>query len=136
MPFDGSRALRVKTFCENLKCTQGEWAGRPFILIPWQYEDVIKPLFGTLKDDGTRQYRFCYVEIPKKNGKSPLSAAIGLYMLCADGEASPEVYIAAADREQASYVFRYAAQMARENDVLMKNLKIADSRRRILPLRY
>ncbi len=132
MPFDESKALRVKTFCENLKCTQGEWAGRPFILIPWQYEDVIRPLFATLRDDGMRRYRFCYVEIPKKNGKSPLSAAIGLYMLCADGEASPEVYIAAADREQAGYVFRYAAQMARENDVLMKNLKIADSRRRII----
>jgi phage terminase large subunit-like protein len=127
-----AKALRVKKFCENLKCTQGTWAGQPFRLLPWQWEDVILPLFGTLKEDGLRQYRYCYLEIPKKSGKSPLAAALGIYGLCADGEASPEVYIAAADREQAGYVFRYAAQMVRENPILTKRLKIVDSRRRII----
>ena len=126
------RAKRVKEFCENLICTQGEWAGKPFKLIPWQYEDVVVPLFGVLKENQLRQYRYCYLEIPKKSGKSPLAAALGLYGLCADGESSPEVYIAAADREQAGYVFRYAAQMARENETLRKVLKIVDSRRRII----
>lgn len=128
------KALRVKTFCENLKCTQGEWAGHTIKLMPWQWEEVILPLFGTLKKDGLRQYRYCYLEIPKKSGKSPLAAMLGLYGLCADGEASPEVYIAAADISQASYVFRYAAQMVRENLTLRKRLKIVDSRRRIINL--
>ena len=126
------KALRVKRFIENLECTQGEWAGKPFRLMKWQWEDVILPLFGTLRENGLRQYRFCYLEIPKKNGKSPLSAAMGLYGLCADNEASPEVYIAAGDREQAGYVFRYAAQMTRANETLMKYLKILDSRKRII----
>lgn len=126
------KALRVKSFVESLKHTQGEFAGQPFSLMPWQWDEVIQPLFGTLKADGTRQYRFCYVEIPKKNGKSPLGAAVGLYMLCADQEAAPEVYIAASDREQAGYVYRYAEGYVRQDETLSKHLKVLDSRKRII----
>lgn len=129
---DESKALRVKTFIESLKHTQGEWAGRPFELIPWQWEEVILPLFGTVKEDGYRQYRYCYVEIPKKNGKSPLGAAVALYMLYADQEASPEVYLAAADREQAGYVYRYAEGYVQQNDILLRHSKILASRKRII----
>ncbi len=125
-------ALRVKRFIEDLKHTQGEWAGQPFRLMKWEWEEVVRPLFGTLKENGLRQYRYCYVEIPKKNGKSPLSAAIGLYMLCADREAAPEVYIAAADREQAGYVYRYAAGYVKSHELLDKRLKVLDSRKRII----
>jgi phage terminase large subunit-like protein len=126
------RAERVREFIGSLSHTQGEWAGKPFSLLDWEWEKVILPLFGTLKTDGLRRYRFCYVEIPKKNGKTPLSAAIGLYMLCADGEASPEVYLAAADREQAGYVYRYAAQMVKDNETLNAKLTVIDSRKRIV----
>lgn len=126
------KAKRVREFIGHLSHTQGEWAGKPFILLDWEWEKVILPLFGTLKPNGLRRYRFCYVEIPKKNGKTPLSAAIALYMLCSDGEASPEVYVAAADREQAGYVYRYAAQMVKENEILSKSLKVIDSRKRII----
>ncbi len=126
------KADNVKRFIENLQHTQGEFAGQQFKLMPWQWEQVVRPLFGTLKEDGRRKYRFCYVEIPKKNGKSPLGAAIGLYMLCADREAAPEVYIAAADREQAGYVYRYAAGNVHQSEILSKHLKVLDSRKRII----
>jgi phage terminase large subunit-like protein len=126
------KAQRVKSFIEDLSHTQGEWVGKPFLLLPWQWKEVILPLFGTLRPDGRRRYRFCYVEIPKKNGKTPLSAAVGLYMLCADKEASPEVYLAAGDREQAGYIYRYAAHMAQANPTLNKTLKVLDSRKRII----
>ncbi len=132
MPFDIAKAQRVKTFIESLKHSQGQWAGEPFKLMDWQWEQVVSPLFGTMKDDATRRYRYCYLEIPKKNGKSPFSAAIGLYMLCADQEASPEVYIAAADREQAGYVFRYAMGNVYRSEVLSKRLKVVESRKRIV----
>ena len=127
-----AKAERVKTFIESLKHSQGRFNNLPFTLIPWQWEKVILPLFGTLKDNGFRQYRYCYLEIPKKNGKSPFSAAVGLYMLCADKEASPEVYIAAADREQAGYVYRYAKGNIERNETLSKTLKVLDSRKRII----
>jgi phage terminase large subunit-like protein len=108
-------------------------AGKEMRLIPWQWEDLIKPAFGTLRHEGgPRQFRIVYVEIPKKNGKTPIAAAIGLYMLCADLEASPEVYIAAADREQAGYVYQYAQPMVEEHPTLCTRLKVLDSRKRII----
>ncbi|MCK9364016.1 MAG: terminase large subunit [Syntrophales bacterium] len=126
------KALRVKTFIENLTFSKGQWAGQPFNLLPWQWEDVVLPAFGTLKKDGFRQYRFVYIEIPKKNGKSELGAALALYLLCADGEGKPEVYSAAGDREQAGLVYEAAAQMVKNSPVLSKCLKVLDSRKRII----
>jgi phage terminase large subunit-like protein len=131
MPFDESRALRVKTFCESLVFSKGKWAGKPFKLLDWQWERVVRPLFGTLREDGKRQYRFCYLEIPKKNGKTELGAALALYMLTSDGEGSPEVFSAAADAGQASLVYGPAAYMVRGNEVLNSKCLIRDSMKTI-----
>jgi len=127
-----AKAERVKKFIENLSFSKGQWAGQPFKLLPWQWEEVILPVFGTVRENGLRQYRFVYVEIPKKNGKTELGAAIALYCLCADGEGKPEVFSAAGDREQAGLVYSAAAEMVRANAVLSKHLKILDSRKRII----
>jgi phage terminase large subunit-like protein len=110
--------------------TTGKWKGESFKLLPWQI-DLIDQLFGTLKKDRLRQYRQAYLEIAKKNGKSPLAAAIGLYLLLWDDEGSPEIVIAAADRKQASICFDVAAQMVRQNKVLAQGLKIIDSQKKI-----
>jgi phage terminase large subunit-like protein len=79
-----------------------------------------------------RQYRFAFLEIGKKNGKSELAAALALYMLTADGEGSPEVYSAAAEREQASLVYYPAAYMVRSNDILNSRCLVRDSMKRII----
>ena len=123
----GDRAVR---FINNLTHTKGEWAEQPFALRPWQ-EAILQPLFGTLRADGRRRYRTCYVEIPRKNGKTELAAAVALYMLLGDGEQGAEVYSAAVDREQASLVFNVAAQMVRNDPELSAVCEIIDSRRRI-----
>jgi phage terminase large subunit-like protein len=127
------KAERVKRFIHK-HCTysKGEWGGKPFRLLPWQYDDLIAPLFGTLTDEGYRQYRTCYTEIPKKNGKSELCAAIGLYMLTNDGEDGAEVYLAASDREQASIVYQAAATMVGNSAELSKHIKRLDSRKRLI----
>lgn len=57
-----------KTF---LKQSKGRWGGKPFDLLPWQI-DLISQLYGWKTKEGFRRYRFCYVEIPKKNGVVPL----------------------------------------------------------------
>ena len=67
-----------------------------------------------------------------RRGKSELAAAIALYLLYADGEASPEVYGAAADRQQASIVMNVAAEMVRMNPALMKRSKIMTAGKRIV----
>ncbi len=129
--YDKEKADRAVKFIELLKHTKGKWAGSPFWLLPWQ-EQIVRDIFGIVKDNGKRQFRTAYVEIPKKNGKSELAAAIALYLLYADGEASPEVYGAAADRQQASIVFDVAKQMTEMNPALLKRSKIRAATKRIV----
>lgn len=130
--YDEGKAEQARKFIQNLKHTKGVWAGQRFDLLPWQWEQVVKPLFGTMREDGYRQYQTCYVEIPKKNGKSELAAAIALKLLLADDEYGAEIYSAAADRLQASIVFDVAAQMVRMSPELSKRCKIIDSQKRVI----
>ena len=123
-------ANRAVSFIEQLKHTKGDWAGKRFILEDWQ-KDFIVPLFGEIKD-GARQYRTCYVEIPRKNGKSEIGAAIALYLLAGDGEIGAEIYSAAGDKGQASLIFNVAAQMVRYSPALMRRCKVIDSQKRIV----
>lgn len=124
----GERAVR---FINNLTHTKGAWAGQPFRLRPWQEHRIVRPLFGTLKG-GLRQYRTCYVEIPRKNGKTELAAAVALYMLLGDREQGAEVYSAAVDLEQASLAFNLAGQMVGNDADLSARLQMIPSRRRIV----
>jgi len=126
------RANIAKTFIELLKHTKGEYAGNNFKLTEWQWKDIIQPLFGTINNDGTRQYRTCFIELPRKNGKSTLAAAIALLLTFADGEAGSEIYGAANDRDQASLVFNEAAAMVRQAPGLSKISRVIDSTKRIV----
>lgn len=129
--YDKAQADFAVGFIECLCHTKGRWAGKPFKLLPWQ-EQIVRDIFGTLKADGNRQFTTAYIEIPKKNGKSELAAAIALYMLFADGEASPEVYGAAADRQQAAIVFDVAHQMVNMTAAMAKRSKILTANKRIV----
>ena len=117
-----SLADRAVAFINALKHTKGEWHGQPFNLLPWQ-ETIIRDVFGTVKENGYRQYNTAYIEIPKKQGKSELAAAVALYLLAGDGEWGAEVYGCAADRQQASIVFDVACQMVEQCPALKKRIK-------------
>lgn len=129
--YDKAKADRAVKFIQNLKHTKGKWDGKKFMLLPWQ-EQIVRDIFGIVRADGKRQFLTAYVEIPKKQGKSELAAAIALYLLYADGEASAEVYGAACDRNQASIVFDVAKQMVMKSPALMKRSKIAAATKRIV----
>ena len=131
----------VCDFVERLPTTD---TGKPFVLHPWQ-RDAIMEFYSTLEpfDEAgydtealVRKYQYLYLEIPKKNGKSELAAALGLYHLFADGERSAEVYLCAADKENAGIVFQAAVFMLETAPWTAKmvasgELKIIRSRRRI-----
>jgi len=129
--YDKAAADYAVSFIECLSHTKGTWAGKPFELIDWQ-ERIIRDLFGILKPNGYRQFNTAYVEIPKKNGKSELAAAIALLLTCGDNEERAEVYGAAADRQQASIVFDVAADMVRMCPALAKRVKILTAQKRIV----
>ena len=133
--YDKKIADRAVGFINCLQHTKGVWAGKPFDLLPWQ-EQIIRDVFGVVKENGYRQFNTAYVEIPKKNGKSELAAAVALLLCCADheerAEERAEVYGCAADRQQASIVFEVAADMVRMCPSLNKRVKILASTKRIV----
>lgn len=128
--YDKDAADFAVMFIESLSHTKGTWAGKPFELIDWQ-EQIIRDLFGVLKPNGYRQFNTAYIEIPKKQGKSELAAAVALLLLCGDGEERAEVYGCAADRNQAKIVFDVAVDMVRFCPALSKRVKILESQKKI-----
>ena len=129
--FDEAKAQRAVEFIRCLKHTKGRWRGQAFDLLPWQ-ETIIRDVFGTVKEDGFRQYNTAYVEIPKKNGKSELAAGVALYMTCGDNEWGAEVYGCASDRQQASIVFDVAVDMVDQCPALKKRIKPVMSVKRLV----
>jgi hypothetical protein len=69
-------------FCSHAK---GAHAGARFDLLDYQRALILRPIFGWVREDGTRRFRKAYIEIPKKNGKTQLVAGLALYMLLEGG---------------------------------------------------
>lgn len=143
--FDVEAALQAIRFCELLPQSKGEWAGRPLLLQPWQ-RFVVGSLFGWQRlhrgcagcgswiaagascplcgveprgeERWYRRFRFAYLEVPRKNGKTTLAAAIALKLAFADGEPGAEVYSAATKRDQARICWEEARRM-----VLLSSLR-------------
>lgn len=132
--YDGEAAWRAvdffPRFVRHIKGSQ--FAGKTCTLEWWQTA-FIATLFGWKRKDGSRRYRTCYCEIPRKNGKSFIASGVGLYLLTCDSEPGAEIYSAACDREQASIVFDVAAAMVRKSKPLKKRLRVLDS---IKKMRY
>lgn len=126
--FSEKHAQRAVRFFESLRHTDGQFYNQPFKLLPWERQ-IVRDVYGTLKEDGTRQYRYVYIEIPKKNGKSELAAGAALYHTFADGEKNGEVYGCAADRKQASIVYRVATDMIELVPALSKRAKVTKSQK-------
>ncbi|MCI7124715.1 MAG: hypothetical protein MR935_00715 [Agathobaculum sp.] len=91
--FDAEAASFVCDFIECLTCSNGA----PMRLMDWQREAVTE-FYGRMAQDEhdptgayLRQYQYLYLEIAKKNGKSELAGALGVYHLYADGEMNGEV---------------------------------------------
>lgn len=113
--FDDDKASRVCNFVENLKHAKGKWAGKLIKLERWQ-KFIITTVFGWVNIlSGYRRFNSVYTEVPRKNAKSTLTAAIALYMLVADGEEGAEVYSAATTKDQAKIVFNAGKNMAKKS---------------------
>lgn len=127
--FSIKKALKVRRFFETLLYIA---PGRPFILLDWQWKDVIGPLFGWRAPDGKRRFREAYIEIPKGAGKSLLCSGIALYMLIGDGRYGAEVHCAASDKIQAETVYAASAKMVDNSPTLRRRLQVNPSTKRIL----
>ncbi len=118
-PWAADRACRF--FPSVLKHVEGDDAGKPFELQPWQ-RAVIANLFGWFHPNGRRRYRECLIYVPRKNGKTTLAAGIALYMLVADGEAGAKVFSIAAAEDQAAIVFDIGSAMVEDSPPSFRKL--------------
>ena len=121
--FDIDKATRpikfIETFCKHSK---GQWAGKPVILDLWQ-KAIIQTIFGFVDEKGLRRYREALIIVARKNGKSTLLSAIGLYMLYADGEGGAQVCCVASKKDQARIVFEEAKNMVLQSSLLKKHIR-------------
>ena len=132
MPFSQEHADIACNFFECiLKHTQDEWAGKPFLLAPWQ-EEALTEIFGQLDDNGNRLIQQAYLEVPKKSGKTEFAAGVILLAETLDHNIGSQVYGAAAAQRQALNVFRAASTMVRLSPLLTKFYKVLNSTHRII----
>ena len=122
--FDLELAQRPIKFIEKFcKHSKGKWAGKPVVLELWQ-KAFIEATFGFV-DNKTklRKYRKVALFVARKNGKSTLAAALGLYLLLKDGEGGAEVYSVATKRDQAKVVWNEAKKMIKKSPALSKRCR-------------
>lgn len=121
--YEAKRGNHIIEFIENYcRHSKGKMGGQLVKLELWE-KAWLAATFGFVDDDGIRQYNLSVLIIGKKNGKSLLASAIGLYMLIGDGEPGPEVYAVATKRDQAKIIWQEAKRMVRKSEVLLKRIK-------------
>lgn len=122
--FDERRADHAVIFIERFcKHSKGPAGGSPFILELWQ-KALVAAMFGFIhKIDGTRRFREVALIVARKNGKSTLAAAIGIYLMIADQEPGAEVYAAATKKDQAKIIWLEAKRMVNKSPVLRAKIK-------------
>lgn len=122
--YDPQKADHAIEFIERYcKHSKGSVAGKPFILELWQ-KALIGAMFGIVnKIDGYRKYQEVVLIVARKNGKSTLAAAVGLYLMIADGELGPEIYTVATKKDQAKIIWLEAKRMVNKSKTLKKRIK-------------
>lgn len=119
--FDPTYPQHVLDFASNLRHTKGPQAGDLIQLQPFQIFFICAVYgFRSKKDENRRMVTDVILFIPRKAGKSTLTAAIALYELVF-GEAGAEVFTLATNREQATIVFDAAKGFVEYMPVQMQN---------------
>jgi phage terminase large subunit-like protein len=114
--FDAKAAELVCEVVQHFPHIHGVWAKhqKRIELEPWQ-AFILMSVFGwKARATGARRFRIVYIEVPRKNAKSTLTSAVGLYLLACDGEPGAHVVSAASALHQAKLVFTDAQLMARK----------------------
>lgn len=122
--YDEGKANHAISFIEKYcKHSKGKMGGKPFILELWQKAKVAATFGIVHKITGERKYQRVVLIVARKNGKSTLSAAEGLYLFIADGEPGAEIYSVATKKDQAKIIWLEAKRMVKKSPALSKRIK-------------
>jgi len=120
--FDRAAGNKICAWVEEFPHVKGRWAkardrqARLIRLEDWQCF-ILSTAFGWLHaGSGLRRFQTIYIEVPRKNAKTTLSAPVALYMLTADGEQGAEIVAAATKKDQAKIAFSIAHTMVRKDE--------------------
>lgn len=102
--FNREKAEAVIDYFTMLRHWKGDYAGQNIELLPWQ-QFIIWNIYGWVKADGNRRFRYSYTEVAKKNGKTTMMGGLALWSIDMDMENGPQTYIAATKSEQAMLCF-------------------------------
>ena len=121
--YSPKRANHVIEFIENYcKHSKGKEGGKPVILELWE-KALLATVFGFIDITGCRKYREAVLIVGKKNGKSLIASAVGLYLLVGDNEPGPEIYAVATKRDQSKIIWGEAKRMVKKSPALRKRIK-------------
>lgn len=141
--WDGTQgAYAIRWIETQLQLVEGAWSGKPFTLMDWQ-RDFVMRLFSWVHYNPdwarwTARYRRALLMVPKKNGKSPFAAALGLLLAYGYHHAEPgpetgsEIVIVATDKIQTENVFKHCRRMVKKHQVLGEQCSINEYTCRIL----
>lgn len=139
---EGYPKIVIEFFHKYLRHSKGEFANQPFQLEVWQINNIIRPLFGWRRADGTRRFRIGYLSTAKKQGKTTLASGLGLFLLTMDGfldteqkwhpENQAEVFTAACDTDQSASLTDEASNMVEKSAALLARCDVIRSTHRIV----
>lgn len=126
--YDEKAADEKITFIEKHgRHVEGSLYGKPLILPDTFKNEILRPVFGLKKPNGKRLIQKVFIQMPRKNAKTTMMAAVELAMLFNDGENSAQIYNCAGDDEQAGLLFKAASKMVSLDPVLRKISKVYQS---------
>lgn len=147
--FDVDTAKSIVLWFKFIPITDGKQVGNSTRLYPWQIflvcnliawkwnVDLFESIDGVetqIKFKGTRKYKYAYVQVARKGGKTTLTGGLTLYLMYKSGYFRPRAYAAATKKDQAKLLWSDAKAMiklsprlqsvfkARANDILLPSL--------------
>jgi phage terminase large subunit-like protein len=121
----------IETCCTHI---EGPMAGQRFLLETWE-KAIVGNLFGWYTRDSAgrvrRRYSEAFIYVPRKNGKTPLAAAIACAVLYCDEEMGQQNYCLASEREQAGLLFLHMKGMIEAEPEMRKRVQIYHSTKAI-----
>jgi phage terminase large subunit-like protein len=113
----------IISFAENyFNVLKGFRSGEPLVFTNWQ-KWLLRSLYERNDVTGRLRYRRALIGLPRKQGKSLMMSAVGVYGMIA-GESGSEVYAVANDRQQARIIFNEAKQQIVNSPLLAAESKV------------
>lgn len=98
---DAKAADFVIGVVESMPHTKGELQGQPMLLEDWQCFFYVNVFGWKWKDSGFRRFRYVFLFVPRKNGKTAMAIPTALLMFAVDQEKGAEVFLGAVGEQHA-----------------------------------